>query len=167
MPDRRSDANTIHQEIGDRSHRATVGHSETDFLGRSSDMDRSSGKWVGLRVYETRLGFATRPMSLALPALLASTAITASVPASRQTASGCNKYIIYWELLIIIGKTFNICFHGHLLWFAIKHQHKTNKQTPSWRNETTMPCVDLPEIRIQPKYNSTQLNSTSIYGRRC
>jgi len=36
----------------------TVGHSETSFLGRSSDLDRSSGN--GVRVYETGLGFATR-----------------------------------------------------------------------------------------------------------
>ena len=52
--------------IGDRSRRATasshenVGHSETGFLGRSSDLDRSSGN--GLRVYETGLVFATLPM---------------------------------------------------------------------------------------------------------
>jgi len=37
----------------------TVGHSETDFLGRSSDLDRSSGN--GVAVYETGLGFVMRP----------------------------------------------------------------------------------------------------------
>ena len=37
----------------------TVGHSETDFLRRLSDLDLSSGN--GARVYETGLGFATRP----------------------------------------------------------------------------------------------------------
>jgi len=35
----------------------TVGHGETGFLGRSSDLDRFSGN--GVRVYETGLGFAT------------------------------------------------------------------------------------------------------------
>ena len=38
--------------------RRTVGHGESGFLGRSSDLDRSSGN--GVRVYETGLGFATR-----------------------------------------------------------------------------------------------------------
>jgi len=36
----------------------TVGHSETSFLGPSSDLDLSSGNRV--RVYETSLGFAMR-----------------------------------------------------------------------------------------------------------
>jgi len=37
-----------------------VGRGETGFLGRSSDLDRSSGNRV--RVYETGLGFATHPL---------------------------------------------------------------------------------------------------------
>jgi len=36
-----------------------VGHGETGFLGRSSDLDRSTGN--GVRIYEIGLGFATRP----------------------------------------------------------------------------------------------------------
>jgi len=37
----------------------TVGHGKTDFLGRLSDLDWSSGNGVG--VYETGLGFVMRP----------------------------------------------------------------------------------------------------------
>jgi len=37
----------------------TVDHGETGFLGRSSDLDRSSGNEV--RVYETGLGFVILP----------------------------------------------------------------------------------------------------------
>jgi len=55
----------------------------------------------------------------------------------------------YLQLLIIIGKTSNTYFHGHLLWFATKYKHKTHAILIIWRSESTMLCVDLPEIRKQ------------------
>jgi len=41
----------------------TIGHGETGFLGRSSDLEFWTGTVCGngVRVYKTSLGFATRP----------------------------------------------------------------------------------------------------------